>query len=712
MALKGTISKTWNTGWTYSIAWSASQSVANNTSTITCTHTLTQSSGYGLGIGTRSNTCEVDGVSKTFTSPAINQTGGTISLGTTTHTVTHNSDGTKSCKITGVFYMKATIDGSYNEKITATGTITLDTIPRKSSLSVVNGELNAPHTLTVSRKSTSFTHSIKYVCGEVTGYIKSDGTLSSTESKYSTERVKFTPPLSWANQQPSANNAVVVFTLSTYNGSTLIGTVSSAKVYFYIPDDIKPTISSLNIVDASGLEDECGKYIQGFSKASVIISVDSSNAYGATVSKYSTTIDGITYDKSSFTSNVINGTDTLTIASTITDSRGRTHSVSDTIDVHPYTRPVLSNLSVKRTDASGVSLPTGAYLTVRFDASITELPSGNNPVYTIRYGKKGEELEAPVAPNIGSDPYSVTGGYLTFNAVTSSAYDIIVTVSDPIVSSNPTTMTLLGPTTSVFFSQRTNGTGAAFGKVAEVEGGFELDWDLYSRKDLNVDGTAIFNGSIKDKFDTLIGNGLAVYTSAGIDPDTTLEPLIVTHKNTPMGTGQYMYIHTMFYATKSETANRAQIAIPYNNIGSEYHRYYANGAWSDWRRHVNADEFTDYVVEQGTKGIWTYRKWDSGIAECWGQTHHSVPTSTAWGNIFVSQELPAQTYPITFSGYPVEVASVSTRAGLSTVQTWLAQASTSARSETTSGIYRVCRPNSQSTAKYYTIVYDVKGRWK
>lgn len=25
----------------------------------------------------------------------------------------------------------------------------------------------------------------------------------------------------------------------------------------------------------------------------------------------------------------------------------------------------------------------------------------------------------------------------------------------------------------------------------------------------------------------------------------------------------------------------------------------------------------DYVVEQGTSGIWTYRKWNSGIAECW-----------------------------------------------------------------------------------------------
>ena len=27
----------------------------------------------------------------------------------------------------------------------------------------------------------------------------------------------------------------------------------------------------------------------------------------------------------------------------------------------------------------------------------------------------------------------------------------------------------------------------------------------------------------------------------------------------------------------------------------------------------------DYVVEQGKSGIWTYRKWNSGIAECWGK---------------------------------------------------------------------------------------------
>lgn len=27
---------------------------------------------------------------------------------------------------------------------------------------------------------------------------------------------------------------------------------------------------------------------------------------------------------------------------------------------------------------------------------------------------------------------------------------------------------------------------------------------------------------------------------------------------------------------------------------------------------------TDMVVEEGTSGIWTYRKWSNGTAECWG----------------------------------------------------------------------------------------------
>lgn len=46
----------------------------------------------------------------------------------------------------------------------------------------------------------------------------------------------------------------------------------------------------------------------------------------------------------------------------------------------------------------------------------------------------------------------------------------------------------------------------------------------------------------------------------------------------------------------------------------------------------------DYVVEQGISGIWTYRKWNSGIAECWGKRTSTADSS---GNTTVSQSLPS-----------------------------------------------------------------------
>ena len=43
--------------------------------------------------------------------------------------------------------------------------------------------------------------------------------------------------------------------------------------------------------------------------------------------------------------------------------------------------------------------------------------------------------------------------------------------------------------------------------------------------------------------------------------------------------------------------------------------------------YIKLSELGDYVIEQGTSGIWTYRKWNSGIAECWGMYSKSVSIS-------------------------------------------------------------------------------------
>ena len=39
----------------------------------------------------------------------------------------------------------------------------------------------------------------------------------------------------------------------------------------------------------------------------------------------------------------------------------------------------------------------------------------------------------------------------------------------------------------------------------------------------------------------------------------------------------------------------------------------------------------DYIVERGTSGIWTYEKWASGKAVCWGATSHATGTFTSHG---------------------------------------------------------------------------------
>lgn len=44
----------------------------------------------------------------------------------------------------------------------------------------------------------------------------------------------------------------------------------------------------------------------------------------------------------------------------------------------------------------------------------------------------------------------------------------------------------------------------------------------------------------------------------------------------------------------------------------------------------------DYIVEQGTSGIWTYRKWSSGMAEAWCRIDkaQSIPANS-WLNFVV-----------------------------------------------------------------------------
>lgn len=132
--------------------------------------------------------------------------------------------------------------------------------------------------------------------------------------------------------------------------------------------------------------------------------------------------------------------------------------------------------------------------------------------------------------------------------------------------------------------------------IADMGGKYTLTWlnehanglpEIGYQKATNLNNLTRFNGS------------------NSIDPNTTIYPLILTdHSNKPAASKypqHYWYIQTFFYAEKYSTSIKAQIALPYGDYLSMYHRNVipSTGAWTPWMRLVNADE-TGVLMVNGT----------------------------------------------------------------------------------------------------------------
>jgi hypothetical protein len=130
----------------------------------------------------------------------------------------------------------------------------------------------------------------------------------------------------------------------------------------------------------------------------------------------------------------------------------------------------------------------------------------------------------------------------------------------------------------------------------------------------------------------------------------------------------------------------------------------------DWRTLLDSTNTADYVVGQGTSGIWTYRKWNSGVAECWGVYSENIAITKAWGSLYYSDSLtPRIGYPFTFISRPVE--QVTFRGN--SIAGWLycEGGGFSLNSTTQTAQYGVLRPTSIAAAQL-TFDYYVIGRWK
>lgn len=344
----GSVSGSIRSGYyTYRMDWSSSPSVADNESTITVNHYLVMSKYASLYIGTRTNNCTFNEY-KEFTSPSVSNGGGsakTVHLGTTTHKVSHNSDGKKSLSVSGTFYIKATISDVYYDKITASGTITLDDIPRQANLtsapdfndednpkiSYSNPAGNSASSLQACISLTGATDDIAYRDISKTG---SSYTFNLTDEERKVLRDACT----------TSNTRKVTFFVKTVIGdNTFYSTLEKTLTI----TNANPTFSSSNIsyqdtdsdiVDITGNNQHI---VQNQSNLKITIS-NATAKKSASIIKYEVTFNGNTKtltDAGTIDYGKVNLSSNSSVSIKVTDSRGNTTIATKSITILGWTTP-------------------------------------------------------------------------------------------------------------------------------------------------------------------------------------------------------------------------------------------------------------------------------------------------------------------------------------------------------------------------------------
>lgn len=500
MATSGTIQQAITTGYRIQIAWTVdSQSVANNTSTVTAKVQLvsTGSSYTIVSSATKSGSLTINGTKYTFNFSAALSGSQTKTLFTKTVTVAHNADGTKTCSFSATCGINVTLSGTYYGNITASGSGVFNTIARASTISSVTASVavNGTNAVTVAitRASSSFTHTVVFTFGSYTQTVNNVATSTS-----------YAIPTSWLNAIPNGTSGTAKVTVTTYSGSTKIGSAVSKNFTLTVPATVVPTISAVTLSEGvSGLAAQFGGYVQTKSKLSVKITA--AGALSSTIKTYKTVVQGVTFTGASITSGILMHSGTSTVTITVTDSRGRTASTTRSITVIPYVSPKIISFQGFRCLANGTENYEGTYVNAAVNFSVSPVSNKNTASYTLEY--KLQTATTWTALTSGS-VYALNSNIISASGVfsTERSYDIRLTVKDyfTTVTSNfelPTAFTLIDFNAS--------GKGMAFGKVSEKANAMEIA--------LDVEFIGKVTGTI---FDAILPVGSMVLRYDHIDPST------------------------------------------------------------------------------------------------------------------------------------------------------------------------------------------------
>ena len=475
--------------YTMSVSWSeSSTNIANNTTVISASGSFAGANisfdswqTYYLRLywhDNNNNTDTLFATSAGFTSAGRSY--GTKSVSGKI-TVTHKSDGSLSG------YVKLRFDAPGTSGGWSPGTADLNTdwtacttIARASSITVSGSQLGSGVSVTIDRKSESFTHKVEYK------FVESAWTTASSNATTSTS---FTPPVSLATQIPSAEVGALTVRVTTFNGSTQIGNPVTKSINLKVPTNIVPSLSGLtqSRID-NGVPSSWGVYVKGKSQVKITAS-GASGIHGSTIVGYSISGPGLSVNASSGTSEVLSSTGTLTYTCTVTDSRGRTASKSVSINVVDYTYPNIS-MSAERCTSDGTKSTNGTYLRVVITFGCASV-SGKNSIVSKSCSCNGVS---------NSSFASGTAFVLAANCSIGNHYTVSASIKDALGN---TAIASAEITTSFrILNVNKKKTGLAIGKFSEKDA-FEVNMDSYFLKNIksgiNVEGSIATNSNLTAK---------------------------------------------------------------------------------------------------------------------------------------------------------------------------------------------------------------------
>lgn len=246
-------------------------------------------------------------------------------------------------------------------------------------------------TLNATVYNASYTYHVSILNGSttyltLTGRTWSAGTASRTLSLTSAERTTL------LNAMAAMKSFEATISLVTKSGTTQIGNASTCKCTVQTTAaNSGPTLSGFTFSDTntttSGITGNNQVLIQDYSALTVVPSTATAKN-GATISSYSATCSGNTKSNttgSSLALGAIGSSGERDITVTVTDSRGYTASVTKKVTVIAYSKPMVSALSLRRTN------DIEAEMQLSFNGSISAISVGGvtkNKLLYVRYRYK------------------------------------------------------------------------------------------------------------------------------------------------------------------------------------------------------------------------------------------------------------------------------------------------------------------------------------